>query len=473
MSAPQAPSLKRSLGLRDVALFMVTAGCTLQWAATAATAGPSSLIVWVIGALSMFLPLAICVVFLSSRHPDHGGLYVWSKLAFGPFVGFMTGWTYWIANLPFFSSMLYFIAGSALFFRSSGGASAGASPLYFISFSIVALILAVVLNLRGLNEAQWLTRWGAHARWIGTLLLAVLAIAVVRHFGAATRIDRATLVPGFHLADVVFWSTIAFAWTGPEAASFMAGEIRDPQRTVPRAFAIAAPLIAGVYLLSTTSVLVSIPPSQTNALYGVMDAIRSDAARLGLTWLVPVGAACLVLDRLGSVCAWLGAVARIPFVAGLDHYLPRRFAHLHPRYGSPSVALWTQAALAAAFTVLGQAGQTVRSAYDVLIAMMVIATLLPFLPLFASAIRLAFGPPVAGEVRLPGGRITVVAAGCVGLATTLGAIGLAFVPSADQDHPTLAVLKVVAMTLLVLLSGAAIYRSGRARAATGVAPVLP
>jgi amino acid transporter len=442
---------------------MVTAGCSLQWAATAASAGPSSLIVWLLGALCMFVPLAICVVFMSSRHPDHGGLYVWSKLAFGPFVGFMTGWTYWTANLPFFSGMLYFIAGSALFFGGNPNAVAGASPLYFIGFSVAVLAVAAVLNVRGIAEAQWITRWGAHARWIGTLLLVVLALAILRRFGTATRIDRETLVPGFHLADVVFWSTIAFAWTGPEAASFMAGEIRDPQRTVPRAFAIAAPLIAAVYLLSTTSVLVSIPPAQTNPLYGVMDAIRADALRLGVQWLIPVGAACLVLDRLGSVCAWLGAVARIPFVAGLDQYLPARFGRLHPRYGSPAVALWTQAVLAGVFTVLGQAGQSVRSAYNVLIAMMVVATLLPFVPLFASAIRLAFGAPVPGELRIPGGRITVIAAGSLGLATSLAAIALAFVPPGDEDHPTLAVLKIAAMTFLVLLGGALVYATGRAR----------
>jgi amino acid transporter len=464
MSSETVAPLKRALGLRDVALFMVTAGCSLQWAATAAAAGPSSLVVWVLGGLVMFLPLSVCVVFMSSRHPDHGGLYVWSKLAFGPFVGFMTGWTYWTANLPFFSGMLYFVAGSALFFGGERGALAGASPAYFIGFSIGALILAVVLNLRGLTAATWLTSAGAVARWVGTLLLVVLGLSVVATFGAATSIDRAALVPGFHIADIVFWSTIAFAWTGPEAASFMAGEIRDPQRTVPRAFAIAAPMIAGVYLLSTASVLVSTPSEHVNALYGVMDAIASDAHRLGFAWLIPLGAACLVLDRLGSVCAWLGAVARIPFVAGLDQYLPRSFARLHPRYGSPTTSLWVQAALAAAFTVLGQAGQSVRSAYNVLVAMMVVATLLPFVPLFAAAIRLSFGTPVAGEVRIPGGRVTVIFMALVGLATTLGAIALAFVPPADEDHPVLVVLKLAAMTLLVLLGGAAVYGSGRARA---------
>ena len=92
---PAGASLTRSLGLRDVILFFVTAGTNFQWIATAAAAGQAeSLLVWVLGGLLMFLPLSVCVVFLSSRHPAQGGLYVWSRLAFGPGVGFMTGWTY-------------------------------------------------------------------------------------------------------------------------------------------------------------------------------------------------------------------------------------------------------------------------------------------------------------------------------------------------------------------------------------------
>ncbi len=80
------PGLHRSLGLVDVALSFIITGSNLQWVATSAAAGPSSLVVWLIGALAMFVPLAIVVVYLSSRLPDEGGMYVWSKRAFGPFL---------------------------------------------------------------------------------------------------------------------------------------------------------------------------------------------------------------------------------------------------------------------------------------------------------------------------------------------------------------------------------------------------
>ncbi len=463
-SKPETAHLARALGIRDVALFMVTAGCSLQWAASAAAAGPSSLVVWVIGALVMFLPLSVCVVFLASRYPDEGGLYVWSKRAFGPFVGFMSGWTYWTSNLPFLPSMLYFAAGSSLYWSGGHGAAVNASPGYFISFSVIALGIAVALNLRGLAAAKWLNNGGAVARWVLTIVVVVLASSIWWRFGSATPINRQSIVPSFHLTDLIFWGTIAFAWTGPEAASFMGGEIRDPQRTVPIALAIAAPMIITVYLVGTASLLIAAPPERMNALYGLMEAIRSAALRLGIAWLIPVAVTTMILEIVGSVGVWLGAVARIPFVAGIDRYLPRSFAKLHPRYGVPTTAIWTQALIIALLAIMGQAGTSVRGAYSVLVEMMVIATMLPFVPLYASAIKLSGGAPVPGERRIPGGRLTVVTLALIGLATTIGAMALAFVPPADEANPALAACKIAGMTAILLLAGAGIYFTGSARA---------
>jgi glutamate:GABA antiporter len=467
VTAPEVAGLRRSLGLRDVILFFVTAGTNFQWIATAAAAGQSSLVVWLLGGLLMFMPLSVCVVFLSSRHPAQGGLYVWTKLAFGPGVGFMTGWTYWASNLPYFPGILYFAAGNALFLSTQASARADASPAYFIVFALGGLVLATLLNLRGMAIAKWLNNIGAISRWLAGLVLALLGAATWLKFGSATRFNNAGLVPSLRVSDLVFWSTIAFAWTGPEAASFMGGEIRNPRRTVPQALAAAAPMIAAIYLAGTMSVLIILPAAQTSALYGVIEAIRTAAEHLQLAWLTPVAAAFLTLACIGSVGAWLGAVARIPFVAGIDHFLPKSFARLHPRYGSPTIAIVTQSVIAGVFVFLGQAGTTVKGAYSVLISMMVVAVMLPFISLFASAIPLSGGPPVPGELYIPGGRPTIITLALIGLATTLGSIALAFVPAPDDPHPLLTAFKVIGMTAALLTTGAAVYRSGRKRARLG------
>ena len=110
---------KRVMGFRDLLLFYVVTGISLRWIATAAAAGPSSIVIWIGAWLFFYIPLAFSVVELSSRYPDEGGLYVWSKKAFGDFSGFMSAWAYWTSNLPYFPAVLYFAASNILFMRQT------------------------------------------------------------------------------------------------------------------------------------------------------------------------------------------------------------------------------------------------------------------------------------------------------------------------------------------------------------------
>ena len=94
------------MGLGDLVLFYIVTGISLRWIATAAAAGLSSIVVWVMAWAAFYIPLALSVVELSSRYPKEGGLYVWSKRAFGDFAGFISAWTYWTSNLPYFPAIL-------------------------------------------------------------------------------------------------------------------------------------------------------------------------------------------------------------------------------------------------------------------------------------------------------------------------------------------------------------------------------
>jgi glutamate:GABA antiporter len=450
---------------------MVTAGSSLQWTAVAAASGASALSVWAIGALCMFLPLSVSVVFLGSRYPDEGGIYAWSRRAFGPFAAFMTGWTYWMGTLVYLPSVLYFGAGSALLYSANSSASA-ATPVYFVVSSVAILGVCTWLNVRGLGMAKWLNSAAAVARIIGALLLVLLGLASWWRFGSATPINHHTIVPTFRLSDVIFWSTLAFVWTGPEAASFMGAEIREPRRTIPRALALAAPMILIIYVVGTASLLLAIPPERASGVYGVIEAIRTAALRLGIAWLIPLGAACIALDRIGSVCLWIGALARLPASAGVDHYLPAAFTRLHPRYRTPAVAIIVQATLVALVVALGQSGTSVRGAYNVLIEMMLVGSMVPYLYLFAAAIRLSGASNTPDEVRIPGGRITIVVTALVGFATVAAATALAFIPPPEEANRTLAVAKIAGLTATLLLGGGAVYFLGRVRARERLASAL-
>jgi amino acid transporter len=458
------PRLRSAMGLRDVVLLFVTAGTNMQWVAIAAAAGPSAIGMWGLSFLTMALPLAWCVIEMSSRYPEEGGLYVWAKHAFGGFAGFLTGWTYWSSNLPYFPGLLYFAAANALYIVGGDALRLSQSPSYFIVTSLLGLALGTALNIAGLDVAKWLTNVGAVARWLATLLLIVMGAIAWSRFGSATDWSLAAIVPTFDLKGMIFWSTLVFAWTGFEAASFMGDEIEDARRNVSRAILLSAPLIIAIYVLGTLAVLVAVPVGTLTGLQGVMQAIDVAARRIEAPWITPVMALLIVLTTLGSLCAWLGAVARIPFVAGIDRYLPDGFGRMHPRWGSPWVALLTQSGITVVFALMGQAGTSVKGAYNALVSMTVVATMIPFFFVFASALRIQAEPRPAHALRLPGGRPVAAFFALVGFAATLGATVLACFPAADEPHKLLAVAKIIGMSSLMVGIGVVVYLAGRRRA---------
>jgi len=453
------------MGFRDLLLFYLVTGFTVRWIGTAASAGPSAVVIWLIACLAFYIPLMFTVLELSSRYPSEGGCYVWSKRAFGDFAGFITGWTYWTCNLPYFPGLFYFTAAAALFIGGAQWQRLGESPVYFISFSLLALALAAGLNVRGLAVGKWLHNLGAIGLWLPGLFLMGLGLGAWLRFGSATSFTADTMVPSTRLKDIVFWSTIAFSLSGLESASMLGEEIRDARRNIPRALLLAGVLITALYVLGTVAMLVALPQSEIVNLQGFMRAIERASARLGLGWLVAPVAALLVMGGLGQAGAWFAAGGRLPFVAGIDRFLPPAFGRLHPRYGSPYVSLLAQAVIAAVFIFLGQAGTTVKGAYDVLVSMAIISYFIPYLFMFASMIRLQQEPAGPEVIRVPGGRPVAIGLAALGFTTTVISIALALIPAEDEPHKVLAVTKVAGLTVLLVAAGALVYWRGRWRRA--------
>ncbi len=459
-----APLLRTNLGFRDLLLFYIVTTFSLRWMATAAASGPSALVIWLIAAAGLFVPLVFTTLELSSRYPQEGGVYVWSREAFGPFAGFLTGWLYWCTNLPYFPSLLYFAAGNLLFVGGDSWQALSSSGTYFVTASLAGLALSVGMNVVGLNVGKWLNNAGAVASWVVAGALILFGTVALVRFGPATQMPLRSLVPAVGLKDVIFWSTIAFAFGGIESGSAMAEEIEDARRTVPRAVLVSAVVITLLYLAGTFSILVAIPHEQVSGLQGIMQAVQAMAARANAAWLVPILAAMIVLSSLGGVGGWFAAVARLPFVAGIDRFLPAAFGRVHPRWKTPHVALLTQAAVSAVFVVLGQAGTSVRGAYDVLVSMSIITYFIPFLFMFAALIRVQREPTAAGVMRVPGGRAGATALAMMGFLTTSVSIVLACLPSAEEPRPVLAVAKIVGLSAAMTLAGVVVYALGRRRA---------
>src|SRR5437764_3326577 len=212
------------------------------------------------------------------------------------------------------------------------------------------LLVGFVLNLVGLSIGKWLHNIGAIGTWLPSTLLIVMGLAVWFKSGSATVIDRASVVPTMDLKNVFFWSTVAFAFGGVEGASTMGSEIRNARRTIPRALLAAGVIITFIYIAATAAVLVALPAEDVTGLQGFMQAISKVGQRIGLEGVTPWVALLFTLSSIGGMSAWFASSSRLPFVAGVDKFLPAVFGRVHPRWNTPYVAMAVQAVLAAIFS---------------------------------------------------------------------------------------------------------------------------
>jgi glutamate:GABA antiporter len=455
------------MGFRDLVLFYVVTGISLRWIATAAGHGPCSLALWFLGWLFLYIPLALSVIELSSRYPEEGGFYVWTKKALGEGAGFLSAWMYWVSNLPYFPGVLYFAASNLLFLHPALQKYLH-QPAYFVSFSVLVLVVLTVLNIVGLNLAKWAHNLGAVAMWIPALIVIGLGLLAWHHFGSANSFAPQTFLPPHRVPDMVFWSVIIFSFIGCESASLMAAEIKNARRNIPAALLTAGITVALCYMLGTFCVLLALPSSESTNLEGLAQAIGQTCARLHISGLTEFATFMIVLSNIGAAGAYLAAAARLPFVAGIDGYLPRVFGQLHPRFRTPWASILGQGFFGILFVFLGQAGTTVGGAYDILVAISVAVTMIPFMFLFVSMIRLQREPAPAGTIRLPGGRPVAILLGGFGFATSAFATVISLVPPADEPHKFAFTLKILVSVIGLTGLGAFIFFLGRRRAAKSI-----
>ena len=469
---PQQPALKREIGFVDLALFYVVTGLSMRWIATAAASGPSSIVVWIFAWIGFFLPLAASVLELSSRYPQEGGLYVWARKGYGDFAGFIAAWTYWMSNLPYFSAVLYFAAGCALFAGGSHAASLANESSYFMAFSLLALGGITLLNMLGLKPTKWLNNAGAFGMFLPILILMALGLISYFRSGSATHFTPASMMPHASIKNAIFWSTIFFAFGGVESASMMGGEIKNPRRTIPRGLLFAGVLITLGYIGGTIAMLVAMPSEQISGLGGFMTAIAQMCRSSGIGWAVVAIALLVTLSSLGAACAYLAACSRLPFVAGIDNYLPAAFGRIHPKWNTPYIAVLFYGLAGMLFAFLGQAATSVKGAYDVLVSMSVLTYFIPYLFLFGAMIRVQKEPAGPDVIRVPGGSRVAIPLAVLGLITTSITICLSVLPTDDEPNKPLAVVKVVGGTVVVLAAGVIVYALGKKRQARAQLPAL-
>ncbi len=441
----QSPVLKRELGLWDLVFLNIAAVASVRWVAAAAHSGPGSISLWILAILTFFIPSALVVASLARRFPEEGGLYIWTKRAFGDWHAFLCAWLYFISNLLFVPSLALAAVAMSGYIWSPDPSRLAQDRTYTLTVTLVLLWGAFLSHLFGLKIGKWTGNAGGLATYTSAAVLVITAGWLLLHgTPAATHFN---ILPAPTWDSLNTWSQIAFALVGLELGSILGGEIIDPRRNVPRAAWISAAACAVFYIAGTAAILVLLPPSQVSQVTGLVQAGQSAGALLGFPAFPRLFALLIVVGIFGSLGSWIAGNTRLPFVIGLDHYLPGVFAKLHPRWRTPHISILSQAVAATLLLLATQAGETVTAAYQILVDMTVITTLLPYVYIFAVGWK--FGQPIVAGF---------------GMAISVAAILLSIVPPPEVVSWRLFETKVILGCVLLTWLGRIVFVRNRARA---------
>jgi amino acid transporter len=423
----EAPHLRRVLGRWDLVLLFVVAVFNLNVVPSIAANGGVTVWLWIISLTLFFWPQGIAVIELAQRYPGEGGVYLWAKKEFGDFHGFLSGWCYWTNNMMYVPTIMLYFVGVSVFVLGPRQQSLADNKVFALSASLALLAVLVVLNIIGLGVGKWINNVGGVGTFVAAAVLMELGVIVWFRFGTAvTAADfHIPANPRFVLNS---FGVICFGLVGLELASIMGDEIENPRRILPRAVAWGGVLSGLLYLGTTFTLLVAVNKQDISVLQGIVQAVSHMADKVGVAWIIAPFAFLLSVSIAGIGSAWLAGSARIPFVAGLDSYMPSWLGKVHPRYSTPYAALIVHAIVSMILIVVNFTAAGVQETFQKLLSLAVVLQLVPFLYMFAALLKIAAQPSFT---KVQYSKPTLLLAGASGLVTTTIGIALAFFPAAQ------------------------------------------
>jgi glutamate:GABA antiporter len=426
-NAQNVPHLRRVLGRWDLVLLFVVAVFNLNVVPSIAANGGVTIWLWIISLVLFFWPQGIAVIELAHRYPGEGGVYLWAKEVFGDFHGFLSGWCYWTNNMMYVPTIMLYFVGVFVFALGSGHQSLADNKVFTLSASLILLVILVVLNVVGLGVGKWINNIGAVGTGIAAAVLIGLGMIVYFRFGSTvTWADfQIPANPRFVLNS---FGVICFGLVGLELASIMGDEIENPGRILPGAVAWGGVLSGALYIGATLTLLIAVSKQDISVLQGIVQAVSHMAAKVNAGWIITPFAFMLSISIAGIGSAWLAGSARIPFVAGLDSYMPSWLGRVHPKYATPYAALIVHASVSMILVVVNFTftGAGVQETFQKLLSLAVVLQLVPFIYMFGALLKIAASDSfVKGRYSKP----TLFFAGASGLVTTILGITLAFFPA--------------------------------------------
>ena len=452
-------ALRRELGVADLVLAQILVIIVPEFFGTAVKAGNAHVLLWLFAIVLFFIPHAYVVAHLNRLMPLEGGLYEWARLGFDDRVGFLTAWNMWLMQ-TIQVSQIALVTTSYLSYALPGASWIATNSAVIVAASVGLIALMMLIARFGLSIGKWVSNVG------GIFTLVILTVLIVLPF---VHVSRGHL-PAYHplplvlppmtLFSLAVFSKMTFgALSGFETVATVAGESRDPARSITRSIIITAPIIALLYILGTSGILAFVSPNSIDVIGPIPQALRSGFAMFGSALpVVSVAILLLLLNYLCSYTFFFSANTRLPMAAGWDHLLPHWFSTLHPRYRTPVNSILFMGAVALVTSIAVLIGSGNQESFILLQTWTWTFYGLAYLVKFAIPLVSSKEKGLRPALLLQFGAAT-------GFLVTLLFVVLSVLPVIPVASNMIYLMKVVVVVVGANLLGWQIYRTGQRAAA--------
>ncbi|GGI13315.1 amino acid permease [Gottfriedia solisilvae] len=448
----------KKLGVLALSFLSINSILGLRNIAFASTIGPSAMFYWIIAAIIYFIPLGLIVAELSTTYPNQGGMGVWVRKAFGEKASFLCSWFFWIANFTYYPSLLLTTTIAIAYGINQPGIAN--NPMKTAIISSIIFWIVTLLTLKGTKMSGRLASIGAP---LGVLVPAILIFgfgiySMLSGETSATNFTSESIMPNnLSFGTIMFLSTLMFGFSGAEMLGTIAGNVKNPQKTFPRAILITSIIIATVYILATIAFqfVITISSDQTaTALYLFADKITN---QFGLSFsLSQILGICFVLAFVGSL-SFLILNPSVMIAESAKEVLSKNLLKKN-KDGMPATLVKGQAIAVTLILLLSAFVPSVSSALNMLILMSTLAFFIPYVFLISAYIKLRMTEKnIERPFKIKNNKVAITVA-LVGMLSVVGTILLTLIPAPGTT--LLEYLPIVLGPVLFGCIGFILYRNG-------------
>lgn len=374
--------------LGTLALILLITGAIDSIRNLPATAlfGSSLIFFFIFSAIVFLIPTALVSAELAANI-DEGGIYQWSRLAFGEKIGFLAVWLQWINNIIWFPTILSFIAGTAAYLVNPTLAQ---NKFYLVTVILITFWCLTLINLKGIRLSSKLTSFCAISGLLipMAVIISLLVAWIVMGKPLQIHLTTSNVLPDWaHMDNWIALTAIMTGFLGMELATVHIKDVKTPQKTFPKALAISTIVILFTMILGSLAIAFVVPHNQINLVNGTIQSFAYFLDAFHLSWLTPVLTLLLVVGSLGGIVSWIVSPIKGLSQAAHRGFMPPLFKQLN-KHGVPQNLLLTQATLVSIVCMAFLFLPSINASYWLLSALSTQLYMFMYVLMFFSALRL-------------------------------------------------------------------------------------